>query len=211
MDTVVIVGSRETGWDFTPDYLNSHQTQMNTIQNLVAPHPEWMRLHYLDMLADQGIDPSDMGGPGQSFPTTEKKTVHLSSQQNVAVTFDPNADHAVTQSMQTAFNEIVGSVKDLSSLNISATTNGHVVGSNHEIGDAVDINWMNGIHISNSGKGLEMAKSLEAAAMMNPNIRFVEGPIGNFVRTEPGGKWFPSPFLGKSNFTHVHFDVFPKK
>ncbi len=204
MQTVVIIGTP----DHAPNDLSYQNWAGDSFQssNLFS-HPEaalrsiWAH-----------IDPSDIGGSATFFPTTEKKTVYIESTSHVSVTFDNiKCDNLVTQSLQTAFNEITEKTPGLITVNISATTNGHAPNSNHGVGDAIDINYANGVHIGTSGNGLAWATALEQAAMANSNVRFVEGPIGNFARDTPDSAWVKTGDLGPSQFTHVHFDVFPKK
>ena len=176
-------------------------------------HLKQERLFFFNEIADAGGDPSDMGGPGLFFPTTEAKTVHVASSPGLNVTFDSaNADNAITQSMATAFAQAMKTDGDIATVNISATTNGHIPLSNHGVGDALDINYINGTHIAQGGAGYAVALKLENAAKADPNVRYVEGPAGNFVRTAgPGSSWTSAPDMGKSELTHVHFEVFAKK
>jgi hypothetical protein len=106
------------------------------------------------------------------------------------------------------------------SINITATTNDHSSGD-HPPGDAVDINQINGYRISpQSPQGNVLAGDLEGAAMLNPNVRFVEGPMGIFVRPNSWSPWTRmskgsiannfDPKTGVYNTDyHVHISVFP--
>lgn len=202
MQQVVIIGTP----DYQPDDLHYAVANPYNSMNLMS-HPE----KFMETIWAK-IDPSDIGGSANFFPTKEAKTVHIESTNSVKVTFDNvKVDNLVTQSLQTAFEQVTASTKDLITVNISATTNGHAPNSNHGVGDAIDINFANGIHIGTSGDGLKWATALEQSAMANPNVRFVEGPIGNFARNTPDSAWVRTGDLGPSQFTHVHFDVFPVK
>jgi hypothetical protein len=93
---------------------------------------------------------------------------------------------------------------------VSATTNGHPgeVGD-HTCGDAVDVNWIDGVHVSASGQGYDNAVQLEEAAMTTGNVRYVEGPMGDFARSSPNGTWSQTANLpGMDN--HVHISIFPQ-
>jgi len=200
MDQIIIVGHVD----------NSSSAPLNPYQGQIDHSADHDRNEHDAGPQNHQPNSEDIGGSSVFFPTTEIKTVHITATSHATVTFDPNADHLVTQSLLTAFNSIINSVTNVTRVNVSATTNGHAVDSNHGVGDAVDINVVNGVHIGTSGEGLALATALENAAKADPNVRFVEGPIGNFVRANPGDAWKPSGDLGPSQFTHVHFDVFPK-
>ncbi|MYM84981.1 hypothetical protein GTP44_23920 [Duganella sp. FT50W] len=201
MEQIIIVGHPDPS---DPIYNNNYDPG-------AAPSGNHERHEHDEGPRHYNTEPDDIGGPGVFFPTTEARTVHITSTAHASVRFDPNADRLVTQSLLTGFNSIIDSVNNITSINISATTNGHDAKSNHGVGNAVDINYANGVHIGTTGEGLALATVLENAAKANDNIRFVEGPMGNFVRTTPGGEWRPSGDLGPSQNTHVHFEVFPKR
>lgn len=106
-------------------------------------------------------------------------------------------------------NAILSEDADIHSVNISATTNGHVgEPGDHQSGDAVDVSYVNGVRIGDTGEGYEYAKELKDDAMNDPNVRYVEGPGGNFARATPDSPWVRSQKLRTMN-NHVHWSVFP--
>ena len=206
MDQVVIIGTPDYGSD---SFFYQYPGASFSGGGNAASHGSLNV--YMHSVFDQ-LDPSDIGGGKQFFPTTEARTVYIDSTPTVQVSYDNIRVHnLVTQSLVNAFNEITASVPGLTNINISATTNGHLSNSNHGVGDALDMNFANGVHIGTSGTGLQWAVTLENAAMANGNVRFVEGPMGNFARDTPNSPWVRTPDLGPTQLTHVHFDVFPKK
>lgn len=190
-------------WGFAPDCSPSQweagYNPWDGNYNPFAPDPS------LDSLLD------DTGG-GRRSPTTEAKTERLTPALNgVNITFDPGADNLVTMTLADTFDQIMISNPQLSSVNISSTseiTKSHLEGSNHVVGDAVDINYINGVHVLRTGEGLILGGVMELTAMQNPNTQYVEGPAGNFYRDTPTSSWRVSKDLD-SMYTHVHFDVFP--
>ncbi|WP_431049200.1 hypothetical protein [Roseateles sp. L2-2] len=167
-------------------------------------------------------DPSespDIGG-AVKLTTTEAKSQHLSDvffgpggdyTWAVQLSFTRTVENNVTPTMEAAFNEVMSTADGIYSVNISSLseiTPSHSVGTNHQVGDAVDINFINGIHVDTAGEGFLLAQNIKLAAMNDPNVRYVEGPGGNFARSTPGGQWQKSADLSTMN-SHVHFDVFP--
>ena len=165
----------------------------------------------------------DVGGPKGAGATTQpadtslSRTVTHADGSTTSVTFDGHTqdgltgDQPVTARMAGTLNDILASDDGTDSVNVSATTNGqHVAGSDHYVGDAVDINYINGVHVGTSGDGLQNATDLENAAMDNPLVRYVEGPEGDFARSTPGGAFSPAPAISGMN-SHVHISVFPVK
>src|SRR5471032_3349010 len=81
--TVTIVGTPDSGFTFDG---GSSFGQMNdgfygeSVQSDGRfDHLKQERLFFFNEIADAGGDPSDMGGPGLFFPTTEAKTVHVAA------------------------------------------------------------------------------------------------------------------------------------
>ncbi len=118
-------------------------------------------------------------------------------------------NQSVTQRLSNTVSEILNSDSDIDNVNVSATTNGHTTGD-HVYGDAIDINVINGVHVGTSGDGYNNAVSLENQAMQDPNVRYVEGPEGDFARSDPSQSFQPSAALPGMN-SHVHISVFPVK
>lgn len=121
----------------------------------------------------------------------------------------------VTRKLSDTLVDILSDAKDIQSVNISATTNGHTHGD-HVYGDAVDVNFINGVHVDSWDTGLAYAYELESAAMNNPNVRYVEGPFGNFVRSDSDSDFSRSKKIDGDKGTdgdqrHVHISVFPER
>jgi hypothetical protein len=89
-----------------------------------------------------------------------------------------NGDNNVTYGLAQVTHDILTATpNEINYVNVYATTNGvHTTDSDHAVGDAVDINQVNGESISGAGKSLGLA--LEAQALADPNTRYVEGPGG---------------------------------
>ena len=160
-------------------------------------------------IKDGPSDPSEVNHPIQSF-------VERSDNTYAWVTFNQrtsdglNANQLVTASLSYELTEIIKADTAIFRVDVSATTNGHaneVAPKDHENGRAVDIVSINNIHVSNSGEGLTLALNLKSQALADVNVRYVEGPGGNWARSSPGGQWQPSAPLPNSN-THVHIAVF---
>ena len=118
-----------------------------------------------------------------------------------------NGDQAVTQNLKNVTNEILAATPGVNFVNVSATTNGvHDTTSDHYSGNAIDINQINGVAISSS-QGLASALQLEAQALADVNTRYVEGPGGDWARSEAGGQWHKSADLPTMN-NHVHWSTF---
>jgi hypothetical protein len=123
-----------------------------------------------------------------------------------------NSDQLVTQKLESTFSDILKDDSKISSVTVSATTNGHgKKPSDHVNGDAVDINVINGVHVAASGQGFKNAEDLENAAKKDDNVRYVEGPAGNFVRSTGSQNFTPSRGGLPGNDIHVHISVFPDK
>lgn len=118
-----------------------------------------------------------------------------------------NGDQAVTHNLAEITADILTATPEaIQFVNVTSTTNGvHTTNSDHYVGDAVDINQVNGQSIS--GAGRELGLQLEAQALANPNIRYVEGPGGNWARSEAGAAWHRSADLPTMN-NHVHWSTF---
>jgi hypothetical protein len=118
-----------------------------------------------------------------------------------------NGDQAVTYNLaQVTADILTATPENIQFVNVTATTNGvHSANSDHYVGDAVDINQVNGQSISGSGRDLGL--QLEAQALANPNLRYVEGPGGNWARSESGAAWQRSADLPTMN-NHVHWSTF---
>lgn len=145
-------------------------------------------------------------------PTTEPKAVHVVSVPEVLqVTFSPGADAQVTGRAAGVFYEVLGAA-GIASVNVSSTselTPSHPAESNHGVGDAFDMNFFNGNnHVGTNGEGYRLAAAVQAAALMNPQVKFVEGPVGNFIRDTPSSPWRIAAQTPTMN-VHVHFDIFP--
>lgn len=118
-----------------------------------------------------------------------------------------NGDQLVTENLNDRSSEILAATPGVTFVNVTATTNGaHDTRSDHYSGNAIDINQINGLPVS-SAQGTTLALQLEAQALADPLIRYVEGPGGNWVRTEAGGQWIRSANLPTMN-NHVHWSVF---
>lgn len=118
-----------------------------------------------------------------------------------------NGDQAVTANLAQVTADILAATPEkIQFVNVLATTNGvHTPNSDHYFGDAVDINQVNGQAIKDVGR--ELGLQLEAQALANGNLRYVEGPGGCWARNEPGESWMRSrdlPTMG----THVHWSTF---
>ena len=161
---------------------------------------------------DGGGSNLDSDAPSTVAPA-QSASVHLDNSHatfNGQTSDGKTGNQTVTPALASTFTSVVNSATMVTSVNVSATTNGHAdqaPNSDHNSGVAVDVNIINGVHVSSSGDGMMLASNLEATAMNNPNVRYVEGPMGNFVRDTPGANWRPSANLpGMTN--HVHFSVF---
>lgn len=151
-----------------------------------------------------------------SADTYINSSIYNPGDDNILVTFNgrtsdnKTGDQLVTANLVNTLSSILISAAVVDSINITATTNGHAyqnASTDHNSGRAVDINIVNGVHVSASGQGLELAKKLEQAAMSDPQVRYVEGPFGNFARNSPTGNWVRTPDLPSMN-NHVHISVF---
>ncbi len=110
--------------------------------------------------------------------------------------------------MASALNSVLDNDDGVNSIDISATTNGsHNPNSAHYTGNAVDINIINDVHVGTSGTGFDNAQALENAAMSDPNVSYVEGPAGNFIRSSPTADWTAAS-RESGDTTHVHISVF---
>lgn len=121
-----------------------------------------------------------------------------------------NGDQPITQALAAEVTAIVGATPGITSVDVSCTTNGHAVEGapyDHQQGRAVDIDAINGIAVSKTGPGANLALALEAQALADPNIRYVEGPGGNWARSSPGASWVSTKDLPTMN-NHVHFATF---
>jgi hypothetical protein len=155
-------------------------------------------------------------GPGPQ-PLDQHLPTHIQRNDGtgVDVTFGNsengvNSDQLVTQKLESTFSDLLKDDSKISSVNVSATTNGHCVGD-HVNGDAVDINVINGVHVAASGPGFKNAEDLENAAKKDDNVRYIEGPAGNFVRREGDPNFVPSRGGLPGNDNHVHIAVFADK
>jgi hypothetical protein len=159
--------------------------------------------------------PPGAGATTQPKDTYLPRSIQRKDGSTISLTFDGrtkdglSGDQMVTIKLSDSLTDILSETKDIQSVNISATTNAHTHGD-HVSGDAVDVNRINGVHVDSSGDGLAYAYELESAAMKNPNVRYVEGPFGNFVRSDADTSFSRSkPINGDQ--THVHISVFPEK
>lgn len=223
MEDYAWIESREAHW------ANVEQEWHATINS--SSVQEWEQLSYPEQINQNYVqsglevvpwDPSDSPdiGGGVKLATTEAKSQHLSDvfigasgeyTWAVQVSVTPGVENDVTPTMEAAFNNVMSTADGISSVNLSSvseTTKSHTVGTNHQVGDAVDINWINGVHVGTSGDGFLLAQKIKLAAMNDPNVRYVEGPGGNFSRQVAGGEWSRSADIDTMN-SHVHFDVFP--
>jgi RHS repeat-associated protein len=129
--------------------------------------------------------------------------------RQITITFDPgDHDRAVSDRL---YNTVTAIMDELgfTSYRISSTTDGHVSGD-HPVGNAVDISMIGGVHVGTSGDGDLYAQILKNYAMSvyTADVRYVEGPGGNFVQSSPNsGNWAPSRDLPGMD-GHVHISVY---
>lgn len=164
--------------------------------------------------------PPPGGGPTtQSRDTNLPTKIQKTDGSAVTLIFDTKTkddgltgDQLVTKKLADTLTDILSETKDISSVNVSATTNGHKgeIGD-HAYGDAVDISRINGVPVAETGLGIAYAYELQIIAMAHPNVRYVEGPIGNYARQNSNSTFARSKLLHPSDLNHVHISVFPEQ
>ncbi|MGB8840341.1 MAG: hypothetical protein WCC64_04655 [Aliidongia sp.] len=188
---------------------------------LVIPSSDESRSHGKAKNPDTAKTPPPAGTGSASGPGPQPLNQHLPAhiQRNdgtsVDVTFGNsedgvNSDQLVTQKLESTFSDLLKDDTKISSVIVSAITNGHKVGD-HVNGNAFDITTINGVHVTASGRGFKNAEDLENAAKKDDNVRYIEGPAGNFVRREGDPNFVPSHGGLPGNDTHVHISVFADK
>ena len=129
---------------------------------------------------------------------------------NYVATDGKTGDQPITHALAVDVTKIVGAARGVTSVDVSCTTNGHAFEGNpydHLQGRAVDIDFINGMRVSNIGANTTLSLTLEAQALADPNIRYVEGPGRDWARSTPGGQRSRAPDLPTMN-NHVHFATF---
>jgi len=141
----------------------------------------------------------------------------------VNVSFDPGANQPVTQEMQRIFISVVGTAAAsgaVNSVNVSATTNGtHANDSAHPSGNAIDINYVNGVHVGRPGSQ-DGVQALQNAAHNDPSVHRNYGParmekdgvsLQDLARQGKVPQWLVDrqTKLHQETRPHIHLDVEP--
>jgi hypothetical protein len=120
-----------------------------------------------------GKDKAGQAAPKLNLPDQIMVIGSDGTTKMVNVSFDPGANQPVTQEMQRIFISVVGTAAAsgaLNSVNVSATTNGtHANDSAHPSGNAIDINYVNGVHVGRPGSQ-DGVQALQDAAHNDPSV-----------------------------------------
>ena len=154
-----------------------------------------------------GLGPAPEGDQSQQVQQKPQQQQQSPQTQQVTITYDKGVP--AMQPKTEKYVRDISQAAGLTSINISATTNGkHARHSNHYNGTAADINKINGRHVRDSGKDPALAaavRSLQSAANNPKNGVAHEnyGPAGLFKE----GKRITNQKLQLQHENHVHITI----
>uniref|UniRef100_UPI00131B5A76 hypothetical protein n=1 Tax=Pedobacter sp. L105 TaxID=1641871 RepID=UPI00131B5A76 len=151
------------------------------------------------------------GGNGSGNSSVNSEGVNLNS-SFVSVTFDPGANRLVDPKLEKYFSTLMQKEHNevgVNSINISSTTNHptNALKSAHRYGGAFDINYINGVHISNN----QHSSIYSVISDFQDVIQFTPGWLENYgpVNDERmvDGKSTYWPYVKQQHQNHIHISI----